>query len=199
MKESVITLKVVHINSRYPKGAFEAHYNNGTGSKSKQCALHVHDAEIAYQMVDLWAEDAAKETGYKYVKTSQAKLQKMIDTGSARPYGASSGNEKRPTDGISTGTNRSLLSSQKYLKAEIKRVFSTIGYERLKELFKIGNKEIEMYERERNNRVRNLDKAKENMAKSMYQTYLDTGVDMSEFCSDDEIVKEFNKLQLQAK
>jgi len=189
-KATVVTLKVVHKSSRYPKGAFEAFYNDGSGAKSKQCALHVHDPDIAYQTVDLWAEDVAKALGYEYVKTSQDVLQKYIDNNEARPYGSSSGGKKI------TG-NKSILANVMYFKAELNRVFKERGFEKLTELLETGTAHINTLEADRKLKTKNLDTAKKNMAVSMYQTYLDTGVDMSEFCNDEEIVAEFNAYRLE--
>ena len=187
---NLVTLRIVHIGGKYPKGAFEGVFYSADGkTKTKQCALHAHEVDIAYQTVDLWCEDIAKEFDIPYDKETQANLIKMIEGGTR---------EAKPTDGITTGVNRSILSSQKYLKAEINRAFDAMGYERIKEVLKIGNLHLDSLERDRHNRIRNLGKAKTNMAKSMYQSYLDTGVDMSEFCNDDEIVKEFNSYRLES-
>lgn len=192
-KVAVVTLKVVHKSSRYPKGAFEAFYNNGSGAKSKQCALHVHDADIAYQTVDLWAEDVSKSLGYEYVKTSQAVLQKYIDENVARPYGSSNGVTGKKV----TTPNKSILSNVLYFKAELNRVFQERGFEKLKEMLKVGTAHLETLEADRKASTENLDTAKKNMAISMYQTYLDTGVNMSEFCNDAEIIAEFNAYRLE--
>ena len=188
MSQDTVMLKVVYTNSRYPKGAFEAYAFLDGQSKTKQCALHVHDPEIAYQTVDLWAEDLAKLHKLTYKKKTKSELLTMIKNGGSR-------SPKTETDGISTGNNRSILSNKKYFKAEIGRVFEAIGYERLTEMFKVGTDHLNEINDEHQSRVENLSKAKEAMAQTMYQSYLDTSIDMSEFCSDEEIVNRFKALK----
>jgi hypothetical protein len=186
MNKGQITLRVVHKSTKQPKGCFEAAYYNPEGKcRSKQCGLHITEPEIAYETVDLWAQDRAKEFGLKYIPVSQAHLLSCIETGANRkPY-----TQAKAVD------RKSILGNKKYYKDEIRKQFNTLGFERMKEVFKEGTALLNELERERNKIAQNTGKAKTNMAEAMYNTYKETGVDTSLYCNDEEILIAFNSLK----
>ncbi len=186
MKQGEITLRVVNKSPKQPMGCFEAHYYNDEGkNRTKQCGLHITEADIAYEIVDLWAQDRAKEFGLKYIQVSKADLLKAIESGTNR----------KPSTLSKTVDRKSILGNKKYYKDEIKKQFSTLGYERMKEVIREGTAFLNELERERNKIAQNTGKAKTNVAQAMYQTYVDTGVDTSVYCNDEEILIIFNALK----
>lgn len=190
---SLVILGVVNIDDKHLEGSFKAMYYDENGkSKTKESSIQAHGKDIAYEMVDLWAEDISKEFDVPYHKKTKRELISKITT--VRGYKR----RVKPSDGISTGENRSLLSNKLYLKTEINRVFDVIGYDKLKDILKLGNEHLDTLEVDRSDRIKNLGKAKENMAQSMYLTFIETKVDTSSYCNDGDIVKRFNELKAEA-
>ncbi len=186
MNKGEITLRVVHKSVKQPKGCFEAAYYNPEGKcRSKQCGLHITDPDIAYDTVELWAQDRAKEFGLKYIPVKKAHLLSCIETGPTR----------KPYTLAKVVDRKSLLSNKKYYKDEIRKQFVSLGFERLKDLFKEGTALLNELERERNKIAQNTGKAKASMAKAMYQSFVDTGVDTSIYCNDEEILIIYNALK----
>lgn len=189
---SHISLGVVGISFSYPKGGFVGnYYEDGQARKSKTISLAVSEPEIAFETVDLWAEDKSKETGVPYTKTSFKELQKrLIDN--------STGTLKRGSK-VTSPSIKSNLGNIKFFKMEMRRAFKEFGADKIREVLKEGTKLLGELQREKLRVQRNSGQAKTNIARAMYQTWVDTGVDTTIYCNDDEIINEFKKLQLENK
>lgn len=181
----------VSVPKPYPKGYFVANwYIEGKTKKSKTVSLSLHSAEIAYETVDLWAEDIAKEHNIPYHRTSFEELSERIaDVKAGRKTKWSSPKTEKPK------TPTSNLGNIKFFKFEINRAFKEFGADKVRACLKEGSKRIGELERERIKVAKNSNKAKLAIAQAMYTTFIDTGVDTSVYCNDDDIINEFNKLR----
>lgn len=185
---SHISLGVVGMSLSYPKGGFVGnYYEDGQARKSKTISLAVSEPEIAFETVDLWAEDKAKETGVPYTKTSFKELQKrLIDN--------STGMLKRGSK-VTSPPTKSNLGNIKFFKMEMRRAFKDFGADKIREVLKEGTKLLGELQREKLKIERNSGKAKISIALAMYHTWVETSVDTSIYCTDEKIVGEFKRLQ----
>jgi len=91
------------------------------------------------------------------------------------------------------------LNNIKLFKMEMKRAFKEYGADKIREVLKEGTKLLGELQREKVKIEKNSGKAKAAVALAMYQTWVDTSVDTSIYCTDDEIVNEFNRLKSESK
>lgn len=175
-------------------GSFVAiFYEEGKTKKSKTVSLDVMDAQIAYETVDLWAEDKAKEMNCPYQKSTFEQLSHRLATavsGTLRK-----GHTIGPTK--DKHTTKSNLGNIKFFKMEMRRAFKDFTADKIREVIKEGSKLLNELQREKLKVERNSGKAKADIAKAMYLTFVDTGVDATQWCTDSEIINEFNRLRIE--
>lgn len=163
-------------------------FQNGKSNRTKTVGIEANGHEIAYETVDLWAEDLAKKEGIKYNKKTFEELKDKL---------------QRSVDGlpkiIDTSSIKSNLSNIKLFKMEMRRAFKKYGADKIREVLKEGTKLLGELQREKVKIEKNSGKAKAAVALAMYQTWVDTSVDTSIYCTDDEIVNEFNRLKSESK
>lgn len=182
---SHISLGVSRASKNYPKGAFTAHhYISGSSKRSKTVSLHVTSKQDAYEIVDLWAEDKSKEFDIQYTPIPFKEMCERLE-----------GSNNNDRTSLATKKVSSNLGNIKFFKLEIIRAFKEFGADKLRSSLKEAGKLVNDLERERIKVAKNSNKAKSDVAKAMYLTYVDTGVDTSVYCNDETIVNEFNILK----
>lgn len=189
---SHVSLGVSFPKSGGKQGSLVANYYlEGGGSKSKTVSIDLHGIDIAYETVDLWAEDTAKEHGVEYRKISLEHITKKLEdfkTGVLK-HGQ--------RDSVKTEPNQTLFNNKSLYKKEITKAFNHLGATRIREVIQDGLAYLNEIEKEKEKLEKNTNKAKLAVAKGMYNTFVDTGVDTSKFCNNDEIINEFNRLREQ--
>lgn len=188
-----VTLRVVHIGDKYPKGAFEAIIRRqGHGNRSKQATLTINSEVDAYEIVDLWAEDMAKELGIPYHHITYEDLSKMLAAGSRKLNGY--------TNALKiVGKEKVSLGHLGYFRKDVKKAFALEGFAKVKEVIEDGLKVLNELETNRARVEKNSSKAKVDVARAMYNTFVDTGVDTSIYCNDDYIVAQYNRFKEESK
>lgn len=182
---SHIALGVMRVSKTYPKGGLVGNlYVDSKTRKSKTISLTIMNAELAYETVDLWAEDVAKETGYEYKKVTLKELLIRMDSAWTKPS---------PTN--QDNTAKSNLGNIKFFKMEMRRAFKFYNIDKIREVLKEGTKLLGELQREKLKIERNSGKAKLAVAQAMYHTWVETSVDTSIYCTDENIVAEFKRLQ----
>ncbi len=191
---SHISLGVMAPNKNADKGAYVAnYYEDGKARKSKTVALHIVEHDIAFQTVDLWAEDKAKEMDLEYHRTTPDKLaQRLADLINGRPVKSIKKNKPKTR-------STSIIGHSLYFKSEIKKAFPTVTAKTIRRVIAEGLKLLDELEINLVKTQENSSKAKSDMARAMYNTFVDTGIDTSIYCNDTDIVNEFKQLQLERK
>lgn len=161
-------------------------FRGGKAQKTKTVSIEGIGHELAYETIDLWAEDTAKENDLEYrkktLKELKERLQRSID---GKPQLAT----------IKIPEAKSNLNNIKFFKMEIRRAFKSFNVEKITVVLNEGLALLDELETERVRVAANSGKAKTNIAKAMYLTWVDTGVDATVWCTDEEIINEFNRLK----
>jgi hypothetical protein len=182
-KVNYVFLRPVYKSKKYPEGAYEALYTTKEGTnQSKQRALHAHDDKIAFETVDLWAEDIAKEHGGTYEKTTKAELDFLLKNGSARTYKAA---RVSPT----------ILNNKSQFRAEMKTAFTHVTPKRLKEVINDGLFLLDQLVNDKEKQEEARLSSKQALADSLFRIYQDSGVEMIDTVNDDEVKTLYNKLK----
>jgi len=172
------------------EGSFVANlYVASKQKKTKTVSVGAHGADIAFQTVDLWAEDIAKEFDAEYRRTTLKALTARLHSDNPKEFAT-----KKPMD--RKGKALDMLNNKTQFRVQIKKSYITYSATRIREVIKDGLAYLNSMEKEQQRIEKNLGKAKSDIARSMYTTFVDTGVDTSVYCNDETIVKEFKELQL---
>ena len=182
-----IALSVTAKSDRYPIGRFQATlYLKGKNDKTKSAALHIHEADLAYEMVHFWAQEKVNEFGCKYEPVSMSALVQRIE------------NPETPRINYTKSKTKvsNIWHNKKYFKIALRNVFNEVGYDILEAVLSEGLKELESLNKIAVSDRKAKSHAKSMMAQSLFNIYNDTNVDMSESITDKDVLAEYNKLIL---
>lgn len=180
-----VALSITGKSDKYPMGRFQATLHlSGKKTKSKSAALHIHEPELAFEMVDFWAKEKVNEFGCKYEPVSMSELVNRIE------------NPDTPRVNYTKSKTKvsNIWHNKKFFKIALRNAFHEVGYDILEGVLTEGLKELEII-----NKVAVLDReAKTNaqtmMAQSLVNILNDTGVCMESSITDKIVLAEYRKL-----
>lgn len=185
MAEQYVTLAIAHIGKSYPEGAYAAQwYKGGSVYKSKTLSLSCNEPQIAYETVDLWAEDNAKAEDMPYKKVSQAELAGRIAKRSN--YGSGVNAEKEPAKGNSR-KQAVIYKNPLWFNACLDEAIKAEGIDRVVDLLQKGLTIANKWKANEKQMIKKNAEAKHLTAVSLLNVFKKTGISVINTVDDEEI------------
>ena len=151
---------------------------DGAIASQKQASIETHGAELAYEIIELWAVEKAKEHGVEIRKIPLNRLLNSLNSNAKR----------KNTSHVPTQLNRKKIETHFRDKATVRELVTLlaeiIDIDKLKGFWDSGFNEIDKIRKERRAKEQAETQATTILAQSMYRAYKATGIDMSETIND---------------
>ena len=162
--------------------------SGGKYKAQKDGNIGVHGEDVAYEIVDFWAQEQAKKLNIPYYCTPKKDLDKRLK-GEFVPTTPS----KLYNPLIAAFSNKGVF------KGVVTSAFKAEGYERVKQVLESALEALELINNKDKVEQEKTSEAKDIMAKSMLEIFEKTGVDMQASISDPDVLKIYKELKAKAK
>lgn len=191
MSNSYITLGFGSKSKNYPEGRLTASLViDSRYKKGKSVALSTTEPEVAYDIIDLWAQTTSEEINVEYRKSSLQKLMSKINVGEII-----SPSIDQQVGLLTLTPLGKLMRNKRYFRSAIKPVYDGIGLDRIKELFADAIVMLEEYQIEKNAEDALKADASKTVAATLFEIYTSKGLDMSASINDELTLSYFRELK----
>lgn len=192
-----LSFTVKRISTRYPEGVFcvvltlDKVYVESTNIK-----LEGRGADIAYETIELWAQDRIDKHSIKDVKIPSVEF--LLERISA-PTQPRAKTDSTNIKTITPVTNKDqfaihAFSSMNVFRGMMRTVYREYGAERCTSVLNDGIRVLKDLAKEDREHAKNQSKADTLLAKSLFDVFKQTGISMTSQISNNEVLSQYQEL-----